>query len=91
MLLLVRLFGSKAIIHNSPSQNPVVPLCTTKATENMEYNLMDYLFFVLHDTITWKLIFKEGKRGLEDRKIRRIMCSVMFKFDKLAGLRHNRF
>lgn len=53
MLLLVRLFGSKAIIHNSPFQNPVVPLCTTKATENMEYNLMDYHFFlVLYDTMT---------------------------------------
>lgn len=47
MLLLVRLFGSKAIIHNSPFQNPAVPLCTTKATENTKYNLMDYLFFFL--------------------------------------------
>lgn len=53
MLLLVRLFGSKAIIHNSPFQNPVVLLCTTKATENMEYNLMDYHFFLVpYDTMT---------------------------------------
>lgn len=95
MLLLVRLFGSKAIIHNSPFQNPVVLLCTTKATENMEYNLMDYHFFSSalwhNDTITWKLIFKAGKRGLGDRKTRWIICSLVFKFDKLTDLRRNRF
>lgn len=95
MLLLVRLLGSKAIIHNSPFQNPVVLLCDTKATENMEYNLMDYHFFSCalwhNDTITLKLIFKAGKRGLGDRKIRRIIRSLVFKFDKLTGLRRNHF
>lgn len=70
MLLLVRLFGSKAIIHNSPLQNPAAPLRATKATENMEHNLMDYLFFPSwhNDTITLKLIFQAGGRGLGDRK-----------------------
>lgn len=47
MLLLVRLSGSKAIIHNSPLRNPAALLGATKATENMEHNLMDYLFFPL--------------------------------------------
>lgn len=64
MLLLVRLPGSKAIIHNSPFQNPVASLCTTKATENMAYNLMDYHFSCAlwhNDTITLKLIFEVGK------------------------------
>lgn len=52
MLLLVRLFGSKAIIHNSPLQNPAPPLRATKAAENMEHNLMDYLFFPPRDKMT---------------------------------------
>lgn len=71
MLLLVRLSGSKAIIHNSPFQNPVASLCATKETENTEYNLMDYHFSCAlwhNDTITLKLIFKAGKGGLGDRK-----------------------
>lgn len=71
MLLLVRLFGSKAIIHNSPLQNPAPPLRATKAAENMEHNLMDYLFFFpswQNDTITLKLIFQAGERGLGDRR-----------------------
>lgn len=94
MLLLVRLPGSKAIIHNSPFQNPVVSLCTTKATQKTEYNLMDYHFSCAlwhNDTITLKLIFEAGKRGLGDRKIRRIMFCLVFNFDKLTGSRRNRF
>lgn len=94
MLLLVRLSGSKAIIHNSPFLNPVASLCTTKETENMEYNLMDYHFsWALwhNDTITLKLNFKAGKRGWSDRKISRIIFSLVFNFDKLTGSRRNHF
>lgn len=89
MLLLVRLFGSKAIIHNSPLQNPAAPLRATKATENMEHNLMDYLFFPSwhNDTITLKLIFQAGEEDRVTGKIRWILCSLVFKFDKLTGCR----
>lgn len=55
----------------------------------MDYHFSSALWH--NDTITLKLIFKAGKRGLGDRKIRRIIFSLVFNFDKLTVSRRNRF
>lgn len=90
--------GSKAIIHNSPFPKSCRTAVRDKSNREhgIQFNGLSFSFppslLPHHDTMTqlpWSLFFWGGgekKRGLDDRKMRRIMRSLVFKFDKVTSL-----
>lgn len=93
MFFFVRLFGSKAIIHNSPFQKSCGAALYHKSNKEhgTQFNGLSFFFSraLWHNYL--EAYYSRREKGFGDRKIRQIICSLVFKFDKLTGLRRNRF